>query len=328
MSLEFLILDRFIIIGAAFILDLILGDPMWLCNIISHPAILIGKLISKWEKIIRSLLPKTKKSEQIGGFLIVLAVIIISVLPTILVVYGAYKINHYLGMAVEIFICYEVLAVKSLKDESMKVYYALKNGTLDDGRRAVSYIVGRDTKDLTKEGVIKAAVETVAENTTDGVVSPLIFMAIGGAAGGIFYKAINTMDSMIGYKNDKYMFFGTCAARLDDIANFVPSRITAILMIISSFFLGFDGKNAFKIWIRDRLNHKSPNSAQTEAVCAGALGVQLAGNAYYFGKLYEKPTIGDKKREIEEEDIKNINKIMYGSSILAVILCLIFCVFI
>lgn len=317
-----------LIIFVSYVLDLILGDPNWLIKITSHPAIVIGKIISKSEKIIRNILPKTKTWERIGGFILVITVIILSAVPVWALLFVLYKINYYLGLVIEIFICYQLLAVKSLKTESMKVYYALKNEGIESGRKMVSYIVGRDTQSLSEEGVIKAAVETVAENTTDGVVSPLFYMIFGGAVGAAIYKAINTMDSMVGYKNDKYIYFGTCAARLDDLANYIPSRICAIFMIISSFICRFNYKNAFKIWNRDRHNHKSPNAAQTESVCAGALEVQLAGNAFYFGKLYEKKTIGDKIRNIDADDIKKANKLMYGTSLIMAIFCFVISVII
>ena len=191
---------------------------------------------------------------------------------------------------------------------------SLSTGTLEDGRYAVSMIVGRDTKALSEEGVIKATVETVAENTSDGVIAPMFYMAVGGVPLMFLYKGINTMDSMVGYKNEKYLNFGRCAAKLDDAANYVPARVSGWLMVAASFLAGFDGKNAKKIYLRDRRNHASPNSAQTEAVMAGALGVQLAGNAYYFGKLYEKPTIGDSIRPIEREDIPRSNRLLYGTA--------------
>ena len=204
----------------------------------------------------------------------------------------------------------------------MKVYDRLKNGTIEEARYAVSMIVGRDTSELTEEGVTKAAVETVAENSSDGVIAPMLYMALGGAPLMFLYKGINTMDSMLGYKNDRYLYFGRCAAKLDDLANYIPARISGWLMVAAAFLTGMDGKNAAKIYKRDRRNHASPNSAQTEAAVAGALRVQLAGNAYYFGKLYEKPTIGDKLREVEPEDIRRANRLLYGASLLSVLLCL------
>ena len=216
--------------------------------------------------------------------------------------------------------CYQMLAVKSLKDESMRVFEELKKGDLEGARYAVSMIVGRDTKALDEAGVTKAAVETVAENTSDGIIAPLFYMAIGGPVLMFFYKGVNTMDSMVGYKNEKYLNFGRYAAKFDDIMNYIPARISALLMIAASYVCGFDGKNAAKIYKRDRYNHASPNSAQTEAVMAGALDIQLAGNAYYFGKLYEKPTIGDDIRSVESQDIKRANCLLYVSSAMAVAL--------
>ena len=232
----------------------------------------------------------------------------------------AYKYFWQLGLALESFWCYQIFATKSLKVESDRVYIALKDKGLEAGRKAVSMIVGRDTQNLTEEGVTKAAVETVAENTSDGVIAPLFYMLIGGAVLGFTYKAINTMDSMVGYKNDKYQWFGTAAAKLDDVVNFIPARVSAVLMILAAYLNGMDGKHAACIFRRDRFNHKSPNSAQTEAVMAGALDVQLAGDAWYFGKLHKKPTIGDPVREMELLDIRRSHKLLYGTAMLGLIL--------
>ena len=289
-----------------YILDLIFGDPYWM----PHPVRFIGNLISILEKVIRRFMPKTKRGEYIGGIILTVMVVSISMVIPLVIILMAKSINTYLALTVETFMCYQILATKSLKVESMKVYDELAKNDLPSARKAVSMIVGRDTKDLTFSGVAKAAVETVAENTSDGIIAPMIFIAIGGAPMGFFYKAINTMDSMVGYKNEKYMNFGRFAAKLDDVVNYLPARISAYQMILSSFFLRYDYKNAFKIYKRDRYNHASPNSAQTESVCAGALDVQLAGNAYYFGKLYEKPTIGDNIREINYDDIKKANRLL------------------
>ena len=283
-----------------YILDLIFGDPYWM----PHPVRFIGNLISILEKVIRRFMPKTKRGEYIGGIILTVMVVSISMVIPLVIILMAKSINTYLALTVETFMCYQILATKSLKVESMKVYDELAKNDLPSARKAVSMIVGRDTKDLTFSGVAKAAVETVAENTSDGIIAPMIFIAIGGAPMGFFYKAINTMDSMVGYKNERYINFGRFAAKLDDVVNYLPARISAYQMILSSFFLRYDYKNAFKIYKRDRYNHASPNSAQTESVCAGALDVQLAGNAYYFGKLYEKPTIGDDIREINYAVIK------------------------
>ena len=299
-----------------YILDLIFGDPYWM----PHPVRFIGNLISILEKVIRRFMPKTKRGEYIGGIILTVMVVSISMVIPLVIILMAKSINTYLALTVETFMCYQILATKSLKVESMKVYDELAKNDLPSARKAVSMIVGRDTKDLTFSGVAKAAVETVAENTSDGIIAPMIFIAIGGAPMGFFYKAINTMDSMVGYKNEKYMNFGRFAAKLDDVVNYLPARISAYQMILSSFFLKYDYKNAFKIYKRDRYNHASPNSAQTESVCAGALDVQLAGNAYYFGKLYEKPTIGDDIREINYDDIKKANRLLYCTSIISIVI--------
>ena len=299
-----------------YILDLIFGDPYWM----PHPVRFIGNLISILEKVIRRFMPKTKRGEYIGGIILTVMVVSISMVIPLVIILMAKSINTYLALTVETFMCYQILATKSLKVESMKVYDELAKNDLPSARKAVSMIVGRDTKDLTFSGVAKAAVETVAENTSDGIIAPMIFIAIGGAPMGFFYKAINTMDSMVGYKNEKYMNFGRFAAKLDDVVNYLPARISAYQMILSSFFLRYDYKNAFKIYKRDRYNHESPNSAQTESVCAGALDVQLAGNAYYFGKLYEKPTIGDNIREINYDDIKKANRLLYCTSIISIVI--------
>ncbi len=303
---------RFIlVIGIAFILDLILGDPYWL----PHPICLIGKAISFLEDKLR----KTIMKEFSAGTILVILVLAFTYIVSFVVLFLANILNYNLACAVEIYFCYQILATKSLKIESMKVYYPLSNGNLIKARKYLSFIVGRDTQNLCEKGVIKATVETIAENTTDAIVAPLFFMAIGGAPLAFLYKAINTMDSMIGYRNEKYENFGKFAARLDDTLNFIPARISALLMITASALNGLDYKNAFKIYMRDRKNHKSPNSSQTESVCAGALNVQLAGDAYYFGQLVCKPAIGDNNREIILRDIILTNRLMYTTSILAMI---------
>ncbi len=307
-----------IALAAGYLLDLLIGDPRWLY----HPVCLIGNLIALLEKGIRKIFSKTEKGELSGGVLEVVLVCLISLGVPWVVLSVLYRYMPLAGLALETFWCYQLLATKSLKDESMKVYDRLKNGTIEEARYAVSMIVGRDTAELTEEGVTKAAVETVAENGSDGVIAPMLYMALGGVPLMFLYKGINTMDSMLGYKNDRYLYFGRCAAKLDDLANYIPARISGWLMVAAAFLTGMDGKNAAKIYKRDRRNHASPNSAQTEAAVAGALRVQLAGNAYYFGKLYEKPTIGDKLREVEPEDIRRANRLLYGASVLSVLLCL------
>ena len=306
---------RILALWTGFLIDLVFGDPVYAF----HPIRLIGNLIGKSEKAIRKALPNNEKSELIGGFILWIWVAAVSFFVPFILLKCLYRVNFWLSFILESIFFWQIIAAKSLKTESMKVYKAFEEGDTEKARKAVSMIVGRDTASLTAEGITKAAVETVAENTSDGVTAPLIFAALFGASGGFLYKAVNTMDSMVGYKNDKYLYFGRFAAKCDDVFNFIPARITAYFMIISSFILGLDGKNAFKIFLRDRFNHASPNSAQTEAVCAGALDVMLAGDAYYFGKLYKKKTIGDNIRKIEPKDIKNANNLMYMTSVLILI---------
>lgn len=310
-------LYHIVALAAGFLLDLLFGDPRWLY----HPVCLIGNLIAALEKIIRKVFPKSEKGELAGGFLEVLLVCALCLGIPCVVMYILYRVLPPAGFFLETFWCYQLLAAKSLKQESMRVYDRLKNGNIEEARHAVSMIVGRDTNALTEEGVTKAAVETVAENSSDGVIAPMIYMALGGVPLMFLYKGINTMDSMLGYKNDRYLYFGRCAAKLDDAANYIPARISGWLMVAAAFLSGLDGKNAWKIYRRDRRNHASPNSAQTESACAGALGVQLAGNAYYFGKLYEKPSIGDPGRPVEPEDIPRANRLMYAAAFLNLVLC-------
>ncbi len=299
-----------------FVLDALFGDPHFLW----HPVQGIGKLIEWMEKLLFSLFhlsserEKDKGRKRAAGVILVVAVLLASMGITILLLLAAGKIHPWLKFGLESVICYQMLAMKSLRIESMKVYDAVKNKGLEEARHAVAMIVGRDTQNLTEEGVIRAAVETVAENTSDGVIAPMFYMFLLGPAGGVFYKTVNTMDSMIAYKNDRYCYFGTAAARLDDILNFIPARLAAFLMLAAAFLLRFDVKNAWRIYRRDRHKHASPNSAQTEAVCAGALNVQLAGDACYFGKPVHKPVIGDADRDIQVQDIKRANDMLYVAS--------------
>ncbi len=293
-----------------FVLDALFGDPAWL----PHPVVLMGKAISKLEKFLRPRLPKTPQGELLGGAIVAFCLPVGTFLLTGLVCWGAARLHPLLGLAVQMFWCGQALAARGLVQESTNVYKELKKPDLPGARKAVSRIVGRDTAELTAEGVTKAAVETVAENASDGVIAPLLYMLIGGAPLALTYKAINTMDSMLGYKNEKYLYFGRVPAKLDDVANYLPSRLAALLWVAAAAFTHNDAKGAWKIWRRDRRRHASPNSAQTESACAGALGVQLAGPAYYFGQYYPKLTIGDALRPIEPEDILRANRMMYVAS--------------
>lgn len=301
-----------------YLLDLTFGDPYNL----PHPIRFIGMLISKSETLLRNIFPKNSKGELVGGAFMPIIVVGLSTIISLIIIKISYKINLIVGIVVESIICYQMLATKCLKDESMKVYKSLKDNDLTLARKNVSMIVGRDTQNLDVTGITKATVETIAENTSDGIVAPMIYMALFGAVGGVFYKSVNTLDSMIGYKNDKYLYFGRISAKLDDILNYIPSRVSAIFVIVATFFLNLDYKSAFRIWKRDCRNHPSPNSAQTESAFAGALNVQLAGDMYYFGKLYHKKTIGDNTRPIQIEDIKISNNILYLTSFISLMCCL------
>lgn len=295
-----------------FLLDVCIGDPY---NF-PHPIRLIGKLISALERMIRKKCSNLRR----GGVVLVLAVLFVSALIPFILLLLCYRLHLICGIIAEsILICY-LLAARNLCDESMKVCKAAEAGDMEGARKAVSMIVGRDTAVLDRDGIIRAAVETVAENTSDGVTAPLFYIAFFGAVGGFFYKAANTMDSMIGYKNEKYAELGRFAAKLDDVLNYIPSRLSALLMIAVCPLLRLDGKNAFRIWRRDRRKHASPNSAQTESACAGALHLRLAGDAWYFGKLHKKPYIGDNDRPIEAVDIRRANRLMYGTSALMLLI--------
>lgn len=308
--------NHFLALALGFVLDLIFGDPQWM----PHPVRAIGRLISGLERMLRKVFPKTEEGELIAGGALVILVVGVSTALTGLLLWLCGWIHPWLAFAAETLICYQLLAAKALKVESMKVYSALKNESLEAGRKAVSMIVGRDTACLDEAGVTRAAVETVAENASDGVIAPLLFLAIGGAPLGMAYKAVNTMDSMVGYKNDQYLYFGRAAARLDDVVNFIPARLAGVLMCLSAFLVGQDGKAAWRIFKRDRKNHKSPNSAHTEAACAGALHIQLGGSNYYFGKLVVKPTMGDALRPVELEDIPRANRLMYATAAVSLVL--------
>ena len=300
----------------AFLLDLLLGDPAKL----PHPVVWMGKAITGLEKGLRKTFPPTPSGEMTAGTLLVLSLTLGTLALTTVLLWAAAQAHVLLWFALEVFWGWQALALKGLKQESRRVYTALTTGTLPQARQAVSRIVGRDTQCLDEAGVTRAAVETVAENFSDGVAAPLFYYLIGGAPLALCYKAINTMDSMVGYRTETYLYFGRPAARLDDGANYLPSRLSALLLVAAAWLLGEDGKGAWRIWRRDRRNHASPNSAQTESACAGSLGVQLAGPASYFGKRVEKPTIGDPLRDIQPRDILRANRIMAAASVVGLAL--------
>ena len=305
-------MELVIIIVLGFLLDLLMGDPEW----IPHPVVLIGKLISGMEKILRKIFPDTEEGCTIAGVILTLVVTGLGFTVPMFLLIAAGTISPWLVCALEVFWCGQIFAAKSLKQASLRVYEPIVNGDLEGARKYLSWIVGRDTGDLDFRQITKATVETVAENTSDGVIAPMFYMMIGGIPLGFFYKAGNTLDSMVGYKNEKYLYFGRCSAYFDDILNFIPARITGLAMVAAAYLTGLDGKTAWKTFRRDRKNHSSPNAAHPESACAGALNVQLAGDAYYFGELYKKKTIGDDIRPIEPDDILKTNRLMMAASIL------------
>ena len=305
---------------AGCILDWLMGDPYWLC----HPVRFMGNMISALEARLRRLFPEHLLLA--GGVLAGFMCLFWTLIPVLgflgiyrgLLFFGIQRHWIYICLFVlESFFCGQLLAARSLQTESMKVCSALKEGDIEKARKAVSMIVGRDTAVLDRDGIARAAVETVAENTSDGVIAPFFFMAVFGLAGGFFYKAVNTMDSMVGYKNETYLLFGRAAAKLDDVVNWLPARLSGMLLTAAAWLLpGMDGKNAWRIFKRDRFNHASPNSAQGEAACAGALHLRLAGDAWYFGTLYKKPYIGDDDQPIRPDDIKGVCSLMFGAQVL------------
>ena len=301
-------------IWIAYVLDLIFGDPQ---NII-HPVQVIGKMISSGEKY---LLGKRHESDRKYKFFagMILNITVISV--TYAVTYLIYKSseNSIIFTVAEIYLMYTIFSINSLAREGNRVYNILKEGNIERARKDLSYLVSRDTGTMDEKMIIRSTMETISENTVDGIVAPMLYMFLGGLPLSITYKAINTFDSMVGYKNEKYMDFGKFSAKLDDVANFIPARITGILIVIASMILGYDYKNSLKIFIRDRKNHSSPNSGHAEAGVAGALGVQFGGRVSYFGKEVDKPVIGDKAKDFELEDIKKNIKIMYVASFLSLI---------
>ena len=296
---------------AGFVIDCFLGDPAGL----PHPVCLIGRCIAFLEKRLRKYLPQTARGAFIAGCAMAVTVVLLSGVVPFCLLYLCQRVSVWLYFGVCCVMCWQIFAARCLEKEAKKVLACLAREDLPAARKQVGMLVGRDTDHLSETQVIKAAVETVAENTSDGVIAPLFWMMLGGPVAGFVYKAINTMDSMVGYRNEQYLYFGRCAAKLDDAANYIPARLSAIGMIIAAKLTGFDARNAMRIWKRDKRKHASPNAAQTEAVCAGALHIQLGGSARYFGKLHDKPFLGDPDRRVEREDISRCCRLMYGTSI-------------
>ena len=302
-----------------FVLDALLGDPYNMPHIIR----LVGSYIACSERVLRKLFPTTPRGERVAGVVMVLVVAGVSTLVATLILWTLYGVLPPLGFVAESLVCYQMLAGRQLEIEAIRVRDALRDEGLEAGRKAVSMIVGRDTQNLDEAGVVRAAVETVAENASDGVVAPLLWMALGGAAGGVLYKSVNTMDSMVGYKNERYLHFGWAAAHVDDALNWVPARLTGLLMCVVAPLVGLDGAGAWRVYRRDRKRHASPNSAHPEAACAGALGVQLAGPASYFGVMHYKPTIGDDLRPVALSDIDATCRLLRATSLVAFVLAII-----
>lgn len=299
----------FIKIWIAYVLDLIFGDPQ---NVV-HPVQVIGKIISAGEKVLLR-----KKYKFLAGA--VLNIFTVSITYALMyLISKSVKISVFF-ISIEIYLMYTIFSINSLAREGNRVYRILKEGDIEKARKDLSYLVSRDTEMMDEKMIIRSTMETISENTVDGIVAPMFYMFLGGMPLAMAYKAINTLDSMVGYKNEKYMDFGKFSAKVDDAANFIPARITGILIVLASMILGYDYKNSLKIFIRDRKNHSSPNSAHSEASVAGALGVQFGGKVSYFGKETDKPTIGDKTKEFELEDIRKNIRIMYVTSFLSLVM--------
>ncbi len=310
---------HFLALAIGFCLDRWFGDPLWM----PHPIVAMGKLIAWLEKTLRSRFAATEEGERKAGIVLVCIVVAITFTVAAALVSFAFRIGPPAGLAVEAWLVYQLLAARSLRDASMDVYRPMRNNNYAAARTALGRIVGRDTHDLYPADIARATVETIAENTSDGVIAPMLYFALGGVPLAMVYKAINTMDSMLGYKNDRYLHFGRAAAKLDDFANFLPARLTAWLMIASSRLMRLDWKRTLLVYLRDKRNHSSPNAGHPEAACAGALGVRLGGDSLYGGKLVHKPAINFAGRECMAEDIPRANRLLYSCSWLMLGLCLV-----
>lgn len=299
----------------AFILDIIFKDP----RLLPHPVIFIGRLIKYSEIVLRKIFRRGIVAETIAGTLLVLFVVSVSFIIPYIILSIFYSINMVLGIVLEVFLCFQILSLGSLKEVAMKVYTELSTGNIIGARKQLNNLVGRDTEELEEKGVIKATIESVAENTNDGIVAPMFYILIGGASFGLLYKAVNTLDSMIGYKTKKYLYFGKVAARLDDILNIIPARITGLLYVLAALLSGLNYKQSYSTLIRDRWNHASPNSGYPESAISGALGIQLGGPVSYFGEMVDKKYIGEDMKEPNMEDIPKACMLMTIVSVFALI---------
>ncbi len=299
---------------AAFALDSLVGDPQWF----PHPVRLMGAYIGGFEKVVRRIV-KTERILRLAGILLTLSTVVLAYSVSMLVLYWAASFNMWAYYLVYTILAYTCLAARCLSFEGKRIRDALQAGDIAQARKLLSYIVGRDTENLDESGITRGAVETVAENTSDGVIAPLLYLFIGGVPLAMAYKAVNTLDSMVGYKSERYLHYGWASAKLDDLANYAPARMTGIAITAAAWFLGLDAKGSFRILGRDSQNHSSPNSGFPEAAAAGALGIQLGGTNSYFGRPVPKPTIGDFKRPLNRQDIADMNRLMYGAVVLAII---------
>jgi adenosylcobinamide-phosphate synthase len=299
------------VIIAAVILDLLIGDPRWF----RHPVVYMGRLIGFLEKVLCRLI----RSKRLGGMLLLIMTVGITCGVAMAFLQGAYAVSPYLGFCVAVLLSWSCLAARSLHRESRLVADALVRGDLAASRKYLSYIVGRDTAALDEAEIWRATVETVAENTSDGVIAPLFYLCLGGPVLAIAYKAVNTLDSMVGYRNERYLRFGWASARCDDLANFLPARLTGLLMVAAAHLAGLSGRSAWRIMSRDGRNHSSPNSGIPEAAAAGALGVRLGGTSVYSGIPVVKPTIGDPLKPLSFMAWFGSVRLMYGAEALLVV---------
>jgi len=299
------------ILISAVILDLLIGDPRWF----PHPVVYVGKLATVLEKALRRLV----RNERLGGVLLLVMTVGITCGVALAILKGAYAVNPYLGVSVAVLLSWSCIAARSLHLESRLVAEALVRGELTAARKYLSYIVGRDTAKLDEQEIWRATVETVAENTSDGVIAPLFCLIIGGPVLALSYKAVNTLDSMVGYRSERYLCFGWASARFDDLANYIPARLTGLLMVAVAPFFGLSAGNAWRVMRRDGRNHSSPNSGIPEAAAAGALGVRLGGTNLYSGIPVVKPTIGDASQPLSFSVWRGSVRLMYGAEMLLVV---------